>query len=118
MSTPTRIAVLGAGGKMGRAIVRVIAATPGATLSAATERAGQAAVGQDAGTLAGVAAIGVTVQDALPAAGAADVWIDFSVPAATVAAAHAGADARAALVIGTTGLGPVERAELDSAARR
>jgi 4-hydroxy-tetrahydrodipicolinate reductase len=118
MATPIRIAVLGAGGKMGRAIVRVIALTPGAVLAVATERPGGTAVGQDAGTLAGTAALGVAVQDALPAAGAADVWIDFSVPAASVAAAHAAAEAKAALVVGTTGLGPTERAELDSAARR
>jgi len=118
MPTPTRIAVLGAGGKMGRAIIRVVALTPGAVLTAATERPGQAGVGQDAGTLAGTATLGVAVQDTLPAPGAADVWIDFSVPAASVAAARAGADAKAALVIGTTGLGPAERAELESAARR
>ncbi|TAL29008.1 MAG: 4-hydroxy-tetrahydrodipicolinate reductase [Phenylobacterium sp.] len=115
---PVRIAVLGANGKMGRAIVRVVAGTPGGALGAAVERADSPAVGQDAGVLAGGAALGVAVQGAAPAAGAADVWIDFSVPAATVAAARAGAAAGAALVIGTTGLGAAERAELEAAARR
>src|SRR5437762_8301219 len=101
MST-TRIAVIGAGGRMGRAIVRAIAEGPGAKLVAAVDRAGSADLGNDAGTLAGVAVQGVAVQAQLPAAGAADVWIDFSAPAATVANARAAAAAGTAIVIGTT----------------
>ena len=53
-----------------------------------------------------------------PTAGAADVWIDFTVPAATVAYADAAVAAGAALVIGTTGLGPEQRADIDRAAKR
>jgi 4-hydroxy-tetrahydrodipicolinate reductase len=117
MSTPTRIAVLGAGGKMGRAIVRIVAGTPGAALGGAFEPAGSATLGQDAGVLAGAASLGVPVQAGLPAAGAADVWIDFTVPAASVAAARAAAAAKTAIVIGTTGLDATERAAIGAAAR-
>src|SRR3982750_560184 len=103
---PTRIAVLGADGRMGRALVRAIAAVaPQGKLSAAVERDGNPSLGQDAGVLAGSGAAGVPVQAGLPGAGAADVWIDFTIPAATVAVAEAAFAAGAALVIGTTGLG-------------
>jgi 4-hydroxy-tetrahydrodipicolinate reductase len=118
MSEATRIAVLGADGRMGRALVRAVAArAPEARLIAAIEHAGSASLGQDAGVAAGSGAAGVAIQSELPAAGAADVWIDFSVAAATASAAAAGAAAGAALVVGTTGLGPVERGVLESAAR-
>jgi dihydrodipicolinate reductase len=48
----------------------------------------------------------VTVQPQLPGAGAADVWIDFSAPASTVANVQAARAAGARMVIGTTGLPP------------
>src|SRR6185295_4070657 len=98
MST-TRIAVIGAGGRMGRAIVRAIAEGSGAKLTAAVDRAGSADLGSDAGTLAGVAAQDVAVAAQLPAAGTADVWIDFSAPAASVANARAAVAAGTAIVI-------------------
>jgi 4-hydroxy-tetrahydrodipicolinate reductase len=114
----TRIAVLGATGKMGCAIVRVIATDPQAGLAAAVERPGHPALGQDAGTAAGAAAAGVPIQAALPAPGQAEVWIDFSIPAATMAAVPAAVAAKAALVVGTTGLGEAERQALAEAARQ
>ena len=60
-STPVRIAVLGAAGKMGQAIVRALADTAGGTLSAAVERPGSAELGRDAGLLAGLGANQITV---------------------------------------------------------
>ena len=117
MSPPVRIAVIGAAGKMGRAIVRAIAEGPGAKLVAAIDRAGSPELGGDAGTLAGVAVQGVTVQAQLPAAGASDVWIDFSAPAATVANARAAAAAGTAIVIGTTGLSPADKEIVATSAR-
>jgi 4-hydroxy-tetrahydrodipicolinate reductase len=119
MDAPVRIAVLGADGRMGRALVRaVLAAEPRAKLTVACERAGHAAVGKDAGSLAGGEAIGVTVTGDLPARGAADVWIDFTSAAATETVATAAANAGVALVEGTTGLGTHARATLDVAALR
>jgi 4-hydroxy-tetrahydrodipicolinate reductase len=114
-----RIAILGAAGRMGRALVRAVAAAaPAAALASAVERAGHPSLGQDAGIVAGGGAAGVTVAAGLPAAGAADVWIDFTVPDATVAAAQAGAAAGAALVIGTTGLSAAARATVARAAEK
>src|SRR5690242_17338410 len=101
MNEQTRIAVLGADGRMGRSLVRAVAARPlEARLAAAVERAGSPSLGQDAGLVAGSGAAGVAIAAGLPAAGAADVWIDFTVPAATIANAEAGAAAGAGMVIG------------------
>lgn len=116
---PARIAVLGADGRMGRALTRaVLAAGPDAKLAAACERAGHAAIGKDAGVLAGGEATGVSVIDALPAKGAADVWIDFTTAAVAESVAAAASAAGAALVVGTTGLGTQARAALDQAATK
>jgi 4-hydroxy-tetrahydrodipicolinate reductase len=114
-----RIAILGADGRMGRALVRAAAAAgPAAKLAAATERAGSPALGQDAGVLATGQALGVTIAAGVPAPGVADVWIDFTVPAATVAYAAAAVAAGASLVVGTTGLAPTERAAVERAAKK
>ena len=114
---PVRIAVLGADGRMGRALTRAVkAAAPDAALTAACERAGAAAIGTDAGTRAGLEAAGVTIGAALPAKGAADVWIDFTSASATEAVTVAATAAGAALVIGTTGIGTHARAAIDFAA--
>jgi 4-hydroxy-tetrahydrodipicolinate reductase len=116
MGTPVRIAVLGAAGKMGQAIVRAIADTPGAVLAAAIEREGSAAIGRDAAALAGLAPGQITIGGELPGTGV-DAWIDFSSPAASVAHARAAAERGVALVVGTTGLSPADRASIAEAAR-
>lgn len=112
-----RIAVFGAGGKMGHAIVRAIADAEGAALAAAIERSEYPYLAADASQMAGLAASGVRVVDQRPAKGAADVWIDFSVPAATVANVKAAAAAGAAMIIGTTGLSAADKAEIATAAK-
>ncbi len=114
-----RIAILGADGRMGRSLVRaVVAAGPEARLTAATERAGSASLGQDAGVVATGQALGVTIEAGVPASGLADVWIDFTVPAATIGNTEAAVAAGASLVIGTTGLEPAQRAAIERAAKK
>jgi 4-hydroxy-tetrahydrodipicolinate reductase len=114
-----RIAILGADGRMGRALVRaIVAASPEAELTAATEAAGSPVLGQDAGVVATGQPLGVAIRAGVPDAGAADVWIDFTVPAATAAYCDAAVAAGAALVIGTTGLSAGERAAIDRAAKK
>lgn len=118
MSGATRIAVFGAAGRMGRAIIRAIGETEASRLVAAIERPGAAALGTDAGTLAGVTPLGIALGTDRPNAGAADVWIDFSSPAATVGNAAAAVSANARLVIGTTGLSSIDKDAIASAATR
>src|SRR4051812_34777107 len=100
-----RIVVAGAGGRMGRAVVRAIAEADGAAVSGALEAQSGAHLGQDVGTLAGVGPLGVTVtDDPLPLLAQAHAVIDFTIPAASVELAALSAQARIVHVIGTTGL--------------
>jgi 4-hydroxy-tetrahydrodipicolinate reductase len=100
-----RIAVLGAGGRMGRTLVRTIEATDGAVLAGASDRAGSEVIGQDAGLLAGARATNVNIVDDVATAFAnADVAIDFTAPTALDAHIAAALATKTALVIGTTGL--------------
>lgn len=112
-----RIAVLGCSGRMGQMLVREFTAAEGCAVATATEQAGDGAVGRDAGAVAGLDPLGVTVGDDIRAAAAAsDVLVDFTVPAAAAGHAAAAAETGTALVIGTTGLEPDRTAALDAAA--
>lgn len=109
-----RLAVVGANGRMGRAIVR-LAHLDGVEIVCAV---GGGELGRDAGELAGVGPIGTSVVGGLASIerARADVVIDFSMPAGTLALAPIAAAAGCALVTGTTGLGADARAALDQAA--
>ena len=105
MSAPMNIVVTGAAGRMGRALIRAIAESDRARLSAALERDGSDHVGTDSGLLAGLDANGIPVTaDPVAAFAAADAVLDFTAPAATCAFAALAAQARIVHVIGTTGL--------------
>ena len=118
MAEPVRIAVFGAAGKVGGAIVRAIAETGGACLVGAVERPDFPELGADASRLAGLSESGVCLQADRPGPGAADVWIDFSAPGAAVANAIAAAQAGAAMVIGTTGLSTHDKEAIATQAKR
>lgn len=112
------LVVVGAGGRMGQALVRAIRETTGARVVGAIERPGSPALGKDVGELAGLGAIGVTVgDDPLPAFAKADGVLDFTAPAATVEFAGYAAQARIAHVIGTTGCSTADDAKIAAAAR-
>ncbi|HET7717218.1 MAG TPA: 4-hydroxy-tetrahydrodipicolinate reductase [Bauldia sp.] len=116
--TDMGLVVVGAAGKMGRTLIRVVEATPGVSLVGAIERAGAPELGKDAGLLAGLSPNGVPVTDEPVAAFAkADGVLDFTVPAATVAFAELTAQARIVHVIGTTGLSPDDEKKIAAAAR-
>ena len=89
MSEPSSdmgLVVVGAAGRMGQTLIRTIASIPGVKVAAAIERKGSSEVGRDAGELAGLGPIGVTISDdPLPAFARADGVLDFTEPAATVA---------------------------------
>ena len=113
-----RLVVVGAGGRMGRMLMKAVAQSPGCALSAAIERPGSPFIGQDAGLLAGLPANGIAVtDDALPAFVEAEGVLDFTAPEATVAFAALAAQARIVHVVGTTGLEPEHLAKLEAASR-
>ncbi|SFJ12243.1 dihydrodipicolinate reductase [Aquamicrobium aerolatum DSM 21857] len=113
-----RLVVVGAGGRMGRALVRAIHETEGATLVGAVERSGSPLIGEDAGTLAGVGPLGVAISDdPLATFATADGVLDFTTPAATIEFAGYAAQARIAHIIGTTGCTSEDDAKIAAAAR-
>ncbi len=113
-----RIGVTGAGGRMGKAIIEAIQQAEGVELGAAIERPGSSLVGTDAGELAGVGRLGVTVTDSVAgSADAFDVLIDFTSPEATVANVAACRASGKKLVIGTTGLSDEQKASISEAAQ-
>jgi 4-hydroxy-tetrahydrodipicolinate reductase len=103
---------------MGCALIRALLLSPGATLAGAVERAGNPAIGQDAGALVGLPSTGIIVSDdPLKTFADADGVLDFTSPAATVEFAGLAAQARIVHVIGTTGLSSEDIKKLDAAAR-
>jgi 4-hydroxy-tetrahydrodipicolinate reductase len=113
-----RLVVTGAGGRMGRELVRAITASAGAVLSGAIERPGSPFVGQDAGELAGIGSSGVIISDdPLPVFAKAQGVLDFTSPAASTEFAMLAAQARIVHVIGTTGLGAADEQKIEAAAR-
>lgn len=119
MAKLMRIAITGVSGRMGRMLVETIATSDRAVVSAALERSGHDWIGRDLGDAMGGAETGVIVTDDIDAAlSGADVVIDFTAPAATIAFAHAAARAGAAHVIGTTGMTASEIAQLEGPAER
>jgi len=113
-----RLVVVGATGRMGRMLIRAVAETEGCRLVGAIGREGSHALGQDAGVLAGLAPLGVSVTaDPLPVFAKADGVLDFTSPAATVSFASLAAQARIVHVIGTTGLQDEDFTKLEAAAR-
>jgi 4-hydroxy-tetrahydrodipicolinate reductase len=117
--SPLRLVVPGAAGKMGRMILKVISETPSTELVAAIERPASPLLGQDAGTVAGLAPLGVALRPDLDEAlSQADVIIDFTAPAATAWTVSRAAEHEVGMVIGTTGLGEAEKRAIWHAAER
>src|SRR5436190_4407378 len=114
-----RLIVAGAGGRMGRALTRVISDTEGAVLTGALEAPGSELLGKDAGMLAGLAANGVKLSADLWSLSAnADGILDFTVPGATIANVAIAAERRIVHVIGTTGLSASDDAVIRSVTSR
>ncbi|MDR2017039.1 MAG: 4-hydroxy-tetrahydrodipicolinate reductase [Burkholderiales bacterium] len=118
-STPVRVAIAGAGGRMGQMLVESVLASPASfVLAAALEQKGSPLLGREAGAAIGQVS-GVLISDDVGAAvRQADVLIDFTRPEGTLTHARCCADHRCAMVIGTTGLNETIKAELTSLARR
>lgn len=112
------IVVMGAAGRMGRLLLAEVAACPDVRLAGAVVRPGHPWVGQDPGTAMGGPPLGLAVtDDAIEAIAGAQAILDFTTPEVTRATAELAAQARAAHVIGTTGLSGADLAALRAAAR-
>jgi 4-hydroxy-tetrahydrodipicolinate reductase len=111
--TPLRVAILGASGRMGRALLAALDELPGAALSGASASLTSRWIGQDAGVANGGAPRGVIVtSDPAAAVRNADVVIDFTLSEATSFNLAACLAAKRPLVIGTTGHDDATRAQV------
>jgi 4-hydroxy-tetrahydrodipicolinate reductase len=114
----TRIAIAGAGGRMGQALAEAVLATPELTLSAALDIPESPLQGTDPGAPFGRDTgirIGADVDAALAQA---DVLIDFTRPAGTLLHLAACARRGVAAVVGTTGLDEAQKSALRGHAGR
>ncbi|PDT16977.1 4-hydroxy-tetrahydrodipicolinate reductase [Rhizobium sp. J15] len=113
-----KLVVVGAAGRMGQTLIRLIHSIEGVTLHAAVERAGSPFVGKDAGEIAGLGPTGVIIgDDPLQAFLHAEGVLDFTSPAATAEFSGLAAQARIVHVVGTTGCSADDDARIAAAAR-
>ncbi len=98
----SRIAVIGAAGRMGRNLVQACAETEGVTLTHAIDHVDSPFIGNDAGLVAGIEAQSVKISDKLDA-GLFDVLIDFTHPTVTTENIDFCVEHGKKMVIGTTG---------------
>ncbi len=100
------LVLVGAAGRMGRAVEQAVAGAPDLVLKARVDRPGGAPAGEG------------WVTDAAVALAAGDVAVEFSSPEACVALAALCAERGAGLVSGATGLGAAQEEAVRAAARR
>lgn len=116
----TRVAVLGACGRMGSMIIRRVLATDGMEISAAFDLVN---LGKDVGEVIGVGTLNVPVSDSKDLGNVlkeskTDVLIDFTIAPATAVNAPVAADAGVNLIIGTTGLSAEQKTNITEAVIR
>lgn len=112
-----KLAVVGALGRMGAAVLRLAKEEPGVSIVGAADAPGKL-VGQDVGEAVQLGTLGVAVSpDVSSALLGADAVIDFSSAKAAIAVGHAVIEHRVAWVCGTTALDDAAKRALDEAAK-
>ncbi len=112
-----RLAIFGAAGRMGRALLHAAAAADDLRVSVAVEAPGHPCLGRDAGICAGLPELGVCLKSE-PVLTQVDVAIDFSGPQTAVAHAEQAANAGKPLALGSTGLTPDAAKAIKAAAAK
>ncbi|MGQ0586966.1 MAG: 4-hydroxy-tetrahydrodipicolinate reductase [Gammaproteobacteria bacterium] len=114
----TRIAIHGAAGRMGRAVIQAALAMDGIKLVAAIDRKDNPELGEDVASVVGQAPIGISVGYVIdPAAEPFEVLVDFTQPEATLSALELCVEHKKAMVIGTTGFSAAQRARIEAASK-
>ena len=107
----TRVAIIGAAGRMGRELCRTALETDGIELVGGTEGPGSPTLGADLGELCGMGRISVAATEHPP--DEAEVLVEFTTPEATTQHLSYGKPH----VVGTTGLSGEQHAKLEEAAK-
>ena len=112
-----RIAVVGASGRMGQCLIKAVAQTDKAELTAAVSRPDSAYVGKDAGEISGINVLDTLVTDDLSeVAEQFDVLIDFTRPESSIHYIEVCRKFGKSMVIGTTGYSDEQKAVIAEAA--
>ena len=91
-------------GKMGKALVQAIFEAKNLSLGATLESASSPVIGMDAGEFSGVGRLDVKVEELTNSSlSETDIFVDFSIPEATLALAEICKSQHKGMVIGTTG---------------
>jgi len=113
-----RVAVIGAAGRMGKNLIEAVGMTKGLELTAATEHPDSSLIGADAGEVAGVGKLGVTIAADLAAVvNDFDVVIDFTGLAPTLNHLSICREHSKKIVIGTTGFDDDQKAQITAASQ-
>ena len=118
ISTPCRVAVAGASGRMGRMLIEAIRASDDCVLAGALDVAASPGVGSDATAFLGLASGVAITADIATGLQNADVLIDFTRPEGTLAHLAVCAERGVKAVIGTTGFNDEQKAEIAAFAKR
>lgn len=113
MTEQIRVAVVGAGGRMGKEVVKMVLQDPELKLVAAVN---MSEIGQDAGTLVGLPACGIQVTQDLELSiidGKPQVMVDFTTPQSAYSNTVTAIKHNVSPVIGTTGFTPEQIEDLD-----
>jgi len=114
----TRIAITGAAGRMGRALLEAGQNTADVDVTAAIEHVGSSVIGADAGEIAGVGSMALAIADDLASVtDAFDVFIDFTRPEVSLENIRICREAGKHMVIGTTGFDEAGKKAIEEAAQ-
>lgn len=114
----TNIAINGANGRMGCALIQACVENAQTKLVAAIVRPGSDSEGSDAGIVAGIASTNVTMSsDKTQSSSDAQVWIDFTLPEGLMVALDHCVATKTPMVIGTTGLNEQQKHAIDTAGK-
>lgn len=116
--TTVVVAIAGAAGRMGAALIQACLAHPHACLGAALEHAGHPRLGSSACTQAEAGKSVLLSSDVAAALAQTEVLVDFTTPVATLEHLAAAVAARRALVIGTTGFTAAQKVQISTASQQ
>jgi len=117
ISSPLRIAIAGASGRMGRMLIEAVPNAPDCELAGALGLSGNPALGMDAGAFLGRSTGVIITSDVAAGLARAQVLIDFTRPEGTLAHLRVCQQLGVKMVIGTTGFGDADKAQLAQAAQ-
>ncbi|WP_455380173.1 4-hydroxy-tetrahydrodipicolinate reductase [Acidihalobacter prosperus] len=114
-----KVGIVGASGRMGRALIESAHSYQSLELAAVVGRPGANYIGRDAGDLAGLGVLGLSVTDDLiTSVPNLDVLIDFTLPESTLSSAEICSQNNCPMVVGTTGFSKDQLGHLEALSQR